>query len=352
VITDSQAPSTRICDGCVAEIPVSLLSCPGCGRLVHAATLKSLAAEAEGAESRGDVAGALATWRKVLDLLPQATGQHQRILEKVKALSERVTSSGAAPAAAQGSNKGKYTWLAGLGALGALLAKFKWGILFLLGKGKVLLAGLLQAKTFFSMALALGVYAIAFGWKFALGLVVSIYIHEMGHVVWLRRYGIPATAPMFVPGLGAYVRLHQRPATVGEDARVGLAGPVWGAAAAIGALVLGLVTEQPILIAIGGFGAYVNLFNLLPVWQLDGGRGFAALSQRQRATVAAALWLVALVAGDGLFWILAIAATFRAAGKGNAPESGDRPVLVTYLGLVLCLTAMFEFAKARMPSLP
>src|SRR6185295_6272463 len=138
------------------------------------------------------------------------------------------------------------------GAVGALLAKFKWVVLFLLGKGKILLAGLLKAPTFLSMALALGVYATAFGWKFALGLVVSIYVHEMGHVVWLRRYGIPATAPMFVPGLGAFVRLNQRPATVGEDARVGLAGPVWGAAAAIGALAAGVGFESPLLVAIGG----------------------------------------------------------------------------------------------------
>jgi Zn-dependent protease len=146
------------------------------------------------------------------------------------------------------------------------------------------------------------------------------------------------------------VRLNQRPATVGEDARVGLAGPVWGAAAAIGALSLGMVLEHPLLVAIGGFGAYVNLFNLLPVWQLDGGRGFAALSQLQRAVVAAALWLVALTASEGLFWILAIAATVRAAGKGNAPTTGDRPVLVTYVALVIWLASMFVFARSHMPS--
>jgi Zn-dependent protease len=313
-----------------------------------------LAAEAQRAESGGDARLALGTWRKALDLLPQGSGQHKTILEKVQALSTQVTalpasgpSRAPAPPAAQ---HGKYKWLAGFGAAGALVAKFKWVILFLLGKGKILLAGLLKAPTFLSMALALGVYATVFGWKFALGLVVSIYIHEMGHVVWLRRYGIPATAPMFVPGLGAFVRLNQRPATVGEDARVGLAGPVWGAAAAIGALAAGVGFDSPLLVAIGGFGAYVNLFNLLPVWQLDGGRGFAALSRQQRGLVAAALWIIALAAGDGLFWLLAIAATFRAAGKGHAPETGDRPVLATYLALVAGLACMFAYAKTRLPA--
>ena len=89
--------------------------------------------------------------------------------------------------------------------------KFKWVLLFLLTKAKVLLIGLTQVKTVLSMAVALGVYATIYGWQFALGLVVSIYIHEMGHVVWLRRYGIPATAPMFIPGLGAFVRLKRIP---------------------------------------------------------------------------------------------------------------------------------------------
>jgi Zn-dependent protease len=343
----------RVCAGCSAEIPASFLACPGCDQLVHAETLKTFAAEAESAEIQGETARALAAWRKVLELLPRGAGQHQRVLEKVQALSARVDASPApiaAPSApAKPTRSGKYKWFAGLGALGALVAKFKWALLFLLGKGKLLLAGLFQAKTFLSMALALGVYAIAFGWKFAFGLVVSIYIHEMGHVVWLRRYGIPATAPMFVPGFGAYVRLNQRPATAGEDARVGLAGPIWGAAAAMTALVLGVAFERPLLMAVGGFGAYINLFNLLPVWQLDGSRGFAALSHRQRGLAAMALWAVAFAASDGLFWVLAIVATFRAYAKGAAPETGDRPVLLTYIALVVALTIMFAFAKMHLP---
>jgi Zn-dependent protease len=229
--------------------------------------------------------------------------------------------------------------------LGLAVAKLKWVLLFLLAKGKVLLVGLTQAKTFLSMGIAIGVYAMAYGWRFALGLVASIYVHEMGHVVWLRRYGIAATAPMFIPGLGAFVRLKQHPATVGEDARVGLAGPVWGAAAAIGALVVGAALGKPIFIAIARVGALINLFNLLPVWQLDGGRGFAALSRRQRGIVAGVLWLLALTAQDGMLFLLALAATVRAAAKAGAPEKGDRNVLLTYLALTVGLTVLMSHAK-------
>jgi Zn-dependent protease len=347
----------RVCVACGSQLAPSFVACPRCGQLVHADELKRLAADAERAEQAGDLPGALGAWRQTLALLPPASVQHQKILAKVTALSARVP-AGAMPAAASaaasrpaaraasGGRSRWAKWLGSLGVVGVLLLKFKWVLLFLLSKGKVLLIGLTQAKTFLTMAIAIGVYTTVWGWRFALGLVISMYVHEMGHVIWLRRYGIPASAPMFVPGLGAFVRLNQHPATVGEDARVGLAGPVWGAAAAIAALVAGALLDRPILMAIASVGAWINLFNLLPVWQLDGGRGFAALSRGQRWAVAVAFWLIALAGVDGLFFILAIAATARAVAKsdpttpGAAPAKGDRAVLATFLILIAGLTAI------------
>jgi Zn-dependent protease len=327
---------------------------------VHADTLKGLAAEAEAGERAADNGRALAAWRQALALLPAGSSQYARVQDKVQALSKLVSSSPfsgggsvaqlaaafpRAPAATTPAapRSGWKKWAAGAGVLGVLLLKFKWVLLFVLTKGKVLLLGLTKAPTFLSMAVTIGVYTSMFGWKFAVGLVVSIYIHEMGHVVWLRRYGIPATAPMFIPGLGAFVRLKAHPATVGEDARIGLAGPVWGAGAAILAVALGVATGKPIFFAIARVGAWINMFNLVPIWQLDGGRGFAALSRKQRALVAGALWLLALamVHHDGIiYFVVAIAATFRAATVGNAPEKGDRAVLVTYLALAAGLAVI------------
>ena len=106
---------------------------------------------------------------------------------------------------------------------------------------------------------------------------------------------------------------------------------------------------MPILTAIGRVGAWINLFNLLPVWQLDGGRAFAALSRRQRIAVAVALWLLAVTGADGVLFLLAIAATARAAMKGGAPEAGDRSVLVTYLILAVGLTLMMASGEGRLP---
>jgi Zn-dependent protease len=346
--------SPRVCLGCSAQVAEALLACPRCGQLVHAAELKQLASEAAGSETAGDTRGALEKWRRMLELLPVQSTQHARVLAKVQALSDAVAGAqpggGAKASGPDGAGRSKKA--VGIGTVGVLLAKFKWVILALLGKGKLLLVGLAQAKTFLSMGIALAVYASFYGWKFGLGLIASIYVHEMGHVFWLRRYGIAATAPMFIPGFGAFVRLKQHPATVGEDARVGLAGPVWGAAAALAALALGAALDKPIFFTIARLGAWINIFNLIPIWQLDGGRGFAALSRGQRGLVAAVCWALALSGADGMMYLLAIAASFRAAGKGNAPAVGDRTVLATYLALVVGLTALMVAAHHGAGDLP
>ncbi|HTB60552.1 MAG TPA: site-2 protease family protein [Polyangia bacterium] len=352
VSIEPRAP--RVCVACGAQIAEALLACPSCGQLVHAAELKQLAAEAARFETTGDARAALEKWRRMLELLPAQSTQHARVLAKVQALSDAVAgaqSAGVAqPSSPGGASRSKKA--VGIGTVGVMLAKFKWVILALLGKGKVLLVGLAQAKTFLSMGIALAVYASFYGWKFGLGLIASIYVHEMGHVFWLRRYGIAATAPMFIPGFGAFVRLKQHPATVGEDARVGLAGPVWGAAAALAALALGAAFDKPIFFTIARIGAWINIFNLIPIWQLDGGRGFAALSRGQRGLVAAVCWALALSGADGMMYLLAIAASFRAAGKGNAPAVGDRSVLATYLALIVGLTALMVAAHHGAGDLP
>jgi len=111
----------------------------------------------------------------------------------------------------------------------------------------------------------------------------------MGHVAMLRRYGIRASAPMFIPGLGALVRLEQYPHTPAEDARVGLAGPMWGLGAAAIAWGVYTLTGWPAWGAIARVGAWINLFNLIPVWQLDGSRAFVALCRSERWVAVGAL---------------------------------------------------------------
>src|SRR5678816_4052200 len=109
----------------------------------------------------------------------------------------------------------------------------------------------------------------------------------MGHVAMLRRLGIQSGAPLFIPGVGALVMLKEHITDPIVDARIGLAGPVWGFGAAIAALMAYYATGLKIWLAIAELTAFLNLFNLIPVWQLDGARGFHALSQSERWMVVA-----------------------------------------------------------------
>ncbi len=332
------SPAVRAgsCPGCGTELAGSLLRCPACRRLVHADRLSALSIEAEQHEHAGDAAQAIVAWRAALDLLPPDAAQAETLERRIAALTERVAAAEPSAAAKRPDFVRRFgPWLGG----GLLLVwKLKFALIFLLTKAKFLLLGLTKASTLFSMLAAAGVYWTLWGWKFALGIVGSIYVHEMGHVAALRRYGIKASAPMFIPGLGAIVRLHQRPATPAEDARTGLAGPVWGLGAAIAAAAIYFATRHPIWAAIAHFGAWVNLFNLLPVWQLDGGRAFNALTRVQRWIVVAALGGIWFASGEPLLVLLAIAAGARAFGEAAAEP--DRGALSTYVGLALVLALL------------
>lgn len=325
------------CYQCGAELARTLLACPTCGALVHAARLQELADEARSASERGDVAAALAAWREALVLLPPNSRQRQVVSAKIAELSQSVRGTAGHDAApGQTSTSAGKKAAAGLGALGLLLWKFKVALLFIATKGKLILLGLTKASTILSMLLSLGVYWTIWGWKFALGFVLSIYVHEMGHVVALRKYGVKASAPLFLPGLGAVILARQHPSSPHEDAEIGLAGPIYGLGAAVACLGLWLATKQPIFAAIAVAGAWINLFNLLPIWPLDGGRAFRALSRSQRWLAAAAVAASWFAVKDGMLILLMIVIALRLLEKGD--PDGDRRASTHYVLLVVMLS--------------
>jgi Zn-dependent protease len=338
---------------CGTEVADALLACPSCHRLVHADYLKGLAVAAEAAARRGDPVEEIANWRRALDLLPPGSRQAAQVGAKVEALSARAATpfaprtpgspavgaaaapAGATGAAGAGGEAGDAERRRVWGARGALAT----GLTFLATKAKLLLLGLTKASTLFSMLLSVGVYWTVFGWPFAVLLVLSIYVHEMGHVAALRRFGIQATAPMFIPGFGALIRLRQHPANPREDARIGLAGPLWGCGAAAAAYLGFVLGWGPLWAAVARFGAWVNLFNLLPVWQLDGGRAFRALSRQQRLLAVAALAALWALSREGLLLLLLIAAAAQAFRR-DAPEQPDHVALGEYVLLAAALTLL------------
>ena len=154
-------------------------------------------------------------------------------------------------------------------------------IIFLATKGKTLLLVLPKLKfltTSGSMLVSVAAYQLIFGWAFAVGFVLLLLLHEMGHVFQLRREGIQASAPMFIPFLGAVISAKSLGNDAAAEARVGLAGPILGSIATLIPLGIWLATGDEFWRALAYIGFLLNLFNLLPILPLDGGRAMAALS--------------------------------------------------------------------------
>jgi Zn-dependent protease len=157
-----------------------------------------------------------------------------------------------------------------LAVLGAALAKFK-GVLLLLPKLKLL-------TTSGTMLVSVAAYALIWPWTFAAGFVVLLFVHEMGHVLQLRREGVKASAPMFIPFFGAFVAMKELPKDALAEARVGLAGPVLGSLGAALLVPVWLVTGDDFWAALAFVAFFLNLLNLAPVLPLDGGRAMAAMA--------------------------------------------------------------------------
>jgi Zn-dependent protease len=163
--------------------------------------------------------------------------------------------------------------------VGAFLAKFKF-ILFAIFKFKVVTTSL-------SMVVSIGAYSLLWGWKFALGFVALLFVHEAGHALEAKRQGLPVSAPVFIPFLGAAILLKENPQNAWREAQIALAGPIVGSLGAAAVWWYGEATDNNLLIAVAFTGFFLNLFNLLPIVPLDGGRAVAALHP--------AFWLVGLV---------------------------------------------------------
>jgi Zn-dependent protease len=146
-----------------------------------------------------------------------------------------------------------------------LLASLKWGKI---------------ATTGGTMLLSLAVYATIWGWPYAAGFIALMFIHEMGHFIAARQCGLNVGAPTFIPFLGAWINLKDQPLDVRTEAYIAFAGPLVGTVAAVAVYLWGRWTGSTLLLAISYAGFFLNLFNLLPVSPLDGGRITAILSPR------------------------------------------------------------------------
>ena len=244
-------------------------------------------------------------------------------------------------------------WKSALGVLGAaalLIVKFGAklkGVLLLLPKLKLF-------TTSASMLVSIGAYALIWGWKFAVGFVLLLLIHELGHVWQARREGLDASAPLFIPFLGAAIALRELPKDAAVEARVGLAGPILGSLGTCIPLAIWLITGEELFQALAFFGFFLNLFNLAPVLPLDGGRAMAALTPWMWLVGYALLVAAAVLFPNPIMLLILIFGgleTYRRWKTRKHPEQQRfyalRPrtrvaVAATYVGLALALVVGME----------
>jgi Zn-dependent protease len=236
--------------------------------------------------------------------------------------------------------------LAPLGALALVAIKFG-------AKLKALLLLLPKIKVFSTsatMLVSIAAYSLIWGWKFAIGFVLLLLVHEMGHVIQLRREGVEASAPMFIPFLGAVVWAKSLGENAAAEARVGLAGPVLGSLGAAALIPVANATGNDLFQALAFTGFFLNLFNLLPVVPLDGGRAMAALSPWMWFVGFAGLVALVFVFPNPIILLIVLFGameSWRRWKERNTPEAReyyrvsprDRLlVALVYLGLVALLT--------------
>jgi Zn-dependent protease len=153
---------------------------------------------------------------------------------------------------------------------------------------------LTKLKTLLTMLIAVWAYGTIWGIPFAVGFILLIFVHELGHGLVMRQQGIPAGAPVFIPFVGAVIAMKGMPRDAYVEALVGIGGPALGTLGAAVCLVVGYMTQSPFWYALASTGFLINLFNMLPVSPLDGGRIAGVISRW--------LWLAGFAMGGLLFY--------------------------------------------------
>ena len=228
-------------------------------------------------------------------------------------------------------------WRGALVAAGSLL-------LAVVTKVGLLLKALLPAL---SAIVSVAAYAALFGWQFGVGLVTLLFIHEMGHFVVIRAKGLPASLPVFIPLVGAYVTMRRMPSNVTDEAEIAIAGPVAGWLAGLGCFALYMATHTPVLLPLAYFSFLINLINLIPVSPLDGGRIVGAISRW--------VWPLGLIGVGVAFWythnFLLLALALLGVGRlfGSFPANAENAryfktsalmralITLSYIGLAAAL---------------
>ncbi|HEY5382886.1 MAG TPA: site-2 protease family protein [Acidobacteriaceae bacterium] len=316
------------CPSCSHWLPEGTLACPDCQTLTYSHYLGELAASAHLLEQQGKWKEARERWQSTLQWLPLNTEQAAGIQQHIGQIDGRL----------KADDDRKARWTKRLGPFAPIL-------LFLI-KIKSAIFLLLKFKFLLGIVGFFGIYWALFGWKFALGFTVCIFLHEMGHFVAVKRRGLKADLPMFFPGLGAYVRWYGMGVSVDQLAAIALAGPLYGLATALACLAIAKAMHSELFLVLANVGAWVNFFNLLPIFGLDGAQATYALNRMQRGLIALTCFIFfGLTLGGGDFTSANVQWIFLIVGLGmlwrcftnDVPEKPHTNTMIYFLALILAL---------------
>jgi Zn-dependent protease len=321
----------RNCHNCGAPLSLGAIVCPQCHALLHSEQLLRISAAAKALEAKGELLQARDAWLSALPLLPHDAAQAQWI--RGHAYKLEISSKNAAPATP------KYQWAKRLGPLAP--------IAILLAKSQAFILALFKFKFVFSLVAYVAIYWQLFGAKFGVGFALMILVHEMGHYIDVRRRGLPADMPVFLPGFGAYVRWQALGVTRQTRAEVSLAGPLAGLLAAGVCAALWFSTGNTVWAALARTGAWLNIVNLTPIWVLDGGQAANALDKAGRLMLLAACAVLGAFVWDISFAIVGAGALYRVFAT-DVPPQGSPRVTAYFAGLLAALALIMKFVPGHL----
>ncbi len=317
------------CLQCSHWLPEGTIACPDCNTIVYSGHLRQLASLAAQQEQEQKWSDARETWTSMLAWIPAGTTQAQGIEGRIAGIDARLKSDGERKAA----------WTKRLGPLAP--------VAFFLIKAKTFLFAILKFKFLLSFVAFFGLYWALFGWKFGLGFTLSIMIHEFGHYAAARWRGLKVDLPVFLPGLGAYVRWYSMGVDLDTLSAIALAGPFFGLVTAGVCAAIFFAngghpgpqeaeTSSSLWAALAYTGAWLNLINLVPVLGLDGAQATHALNRMQRGLILAATVVCYAVLHEGVFLFIAAGMAWRLF-TGEAPEKPSTPTMVRFMLLLILL---------------
>ena len=299
--------------------------------MLHATTLEQLSSSARLHEERREYAEARGDWLKALELLPPDSSQAEWINGNLKRLE---TLAGAASAV------DRHAWAKKFGPFAPLIV--------LLANSKFLLA-LFKLKFLLSLGAFVAFYWALYGVRFGIGFAILILLHEMGHFIEIKRRGLPAEMPVFLPGLGAYVRWTALGVSKQTRAYVSLAGPMAGCLGAVACALIWLKTGDALWLGLASLSAMLNVLNLIPIWVLDGSQAIIALNRNERIVLSAAAVLMAAYFSQPLFLLVAAGAAYRLFTK-DIPQAPSHAATAYYLIVLAALGYLIALAPLPAPA--